>query len=78
MTDEERARAAQILLDMPLFHALWDDMETAAINRCLNCKVEDHEARLAHAIEARAIRNFRTMLKITADQANGGGNKAPA
>ena len=77
MTDEERKRAAQAIINMPLFNMLWDDLEASAINRCINAKPEDHETRSVMAAEARAIRNFRSQIKSLAQSADEG-KKAPA
>ncbi|MGV2071662.1 hypothetical protein ACQZ4Z_12990 [Agrobacterium vitis] len=78
MTDEELQRAAQVILDMPAFHQLWNELEQQAINQCVNAAPTDHEARAAFAAETRAIRRFLTKLKSIAAQANGAGRKAPA
>lgn len=77
MTADEKQRAAQALLNMPLFINLWDELEASAINRCINAKPEDHETRSAMAAEARAIRNFRSQIKSLAQSATEG-KKAPA
>ena len=79
MTDEELSRAALILLDMPVFHRLWDEMEARAKNNCVFADIRDHEGRAAHAAEARAIIAFRNRLKALAEsQADGSGKHAPA
>lgn len=77
MTDDEKQRAAQALLDMPIFHQLWDELERQATSACIFAPPTDHEARQAHAAEARAIIAFRNMLKSRA-QASTSGRKAPA
>lgn len=77
MTNEEMARAAQVLLDMPLFHKLWDDLERQATSACVQAAPTDHEARQAHAAEARAIISFRNKLRGIAQDAAAGRN-APA
>lgn len=62
MTDEERRHAAQALLAIPYFHELWNEIEQAAINACINADYGDHEKRQAQAAEARAIRRVRQRL----------------
>ncbi|MCA1403706.1 hypothetical protein I6F26_03700 [Ensifer sp. IC3342] len=79
MRQEDKTAAARVLLDMPLFHLLMDELETAAVNGCVNAKNTDHDARAAFAAEVRAIRNFRSKLKFLAEgQANADGKGAPA
>ena len=79
MTEGDLSRAAQVLLDMPAFHALWDEMEKQATSKCIFAPYDDHEARQAHAAEARAIISFRNKLKALAQgQANASGRQAPA
>jgi hypothetical protein len=63
MTDDDRRRAAQAILEFPLFNALWDEMEQAAITATINAQYNDHETRQAHAVEARVIRRIRQKLK---------------
>lgn len=67
MTDEERKRedrkrAAQAILSVPFFNELWAELEKAAIDACIYAEYTDHEARQAHAAEARAIRRVRDRL----------------
>ncbi len=62
MTDDDRRRAAQTILEVPFFRQLWDDLEQAAINATIYAKYDDHEGRQAHAAEARAIRRVRERL----------------
>ncbi|WP_085032313.1 hypothetical protein [Ensifer aridi] len=79
MRQEDKTAAARVLLDTPLFHLLMNELETAAVNGCINAKITDHETRAAFAAEARAIRNFRGKLKFLAEgQANADGKEAPA
>lgn len=80
MTQEEKQAAARAMLDNPLFHAVMDDLEAAAINGCINAPVTDDETRAAFAAEARAIRKFRSKLKFLAaeEQAKADGKGAPA
>lgn len=77
MTDEERRRIAQALLDMPLFNQLWDELETSAIDRCIHAKPNDDETRRVMAAEARVIRLFRDRIRSLAQSAVEG-KKAPA
>jgi hypothetical protein len=64
MTDDDRKRAAQAILEFPFFHQLWNEIEQAAINACINAKYDDHEGRQAHAAEVRAIRRVRQRLEV--------------
>lgn len=77
MTDEERRRAAQAILNIPLFNAVFDEMENAAITACINAAPTEHEKRADHALEARAIRRIRSRLASIAEQATES-RKAPA
>lgn len=74
MTDDERKRGAQTVLSVPFFNTLWDELEEAAINATINAPNTDHEARQAHAAEARAIRRVRARLRSIADD---GQSEAP-
>lgn len=78
MRDEVKSAEARAMLDNQLFHILLDEIETAAINGCVNAKPTDHEARAAYAAEVRAIRNFRSKLNHLAEEAKAGGHQAPA
>jgi hypothetical protein len=79
MRQEDKTAAARVLLDMPLFLLLMDELETAAVNGCVHAQITDHETRAAFAAEVRAIRNFRGKLKFLAEgQANAEGKGAPA
>lgn len=62
MTEDDRRRAAQAILEIPLFHELFAELEEAAVNGCIYTDFADHEKRQAHAAEARAIRNVRQRL----------------
>lgn len=62
MTDDDRRRAAQAVLEVPYFHELWNELEQAAVNACIYAEYTDHEGRQAHAAEARAIRRVRDRL----------------
>lgn len=79
MTDEDRARAAQAVLEIPFFTKLWDEIEQAAVNACINAPNTDHEARQAHAAEARAIRRVRSRLAAISQEGQAHvSRKAPA
>jgi len=78
MTDEDRKRAAQAVLEIPFFAQLWDELEQAAINACIFAKHDDHEARQAHAAEARAIIRIRQRLESVAQGQSDVGRRAPA
>lgn len=66
MTDDARRRAAQAILEVPYFHEVWNELEQAAVNACIYAEYTDHEKRLAHAMEARAIRNVLSRLRSIA------------
>lgn len=79
MTNEERAHAAQAVLAIPFFAAMMDELEQAAINACIFAKYDDHEARQAHAAEARSIRNLRSRIEAISKEGQSTGRKqAPA
>lgn len=79
MTEDDRRRAAQAVLDIPFFHQLWDELEQAAINGCIFAKHDDHETRQAYAAEARAIKRVRDRLEsIAKDGQSGPSRRAPA
>lgn len=79
MTDDDKKRAAQAILEFPFFVQLWDELEQAAVNACIYAKYDDHEGRQAHAAEARAIKKVRQRIESIA---SGGqidaGRRAPA
>lgn len=77
MTDEERQRAAQAILNIPFYNELWDEIEQAAINACIGAAPTDHEKRADYALEARAIRRVRSRIASIAEQASAT-RKAPA
>lgn len=79
MTDEERKRAAQTVLAIPFFTQMIDALEKTAVDACVFAKYDDHEARQAHAAEARAIRRIRSQLvALSKDGDTRGGRTAPA
>lgn len=78
MTEDDRKRAAQAVLEIPYFVQLWDELEQAAINACIYADHVDHEARQAHAAEARAIRRVRDRLRSIADGQPSVSRRAPA
>jgi hypothetical protein len=78
MTDAEKVAQARALLDMPLFHALWDEMEQAAVNSCIFADPKDDEKRATYAAEARAVKNFRNKLNALVSEANVTRKGAPA
>lgn len=81
MTPEEllrrRAAAMRSMVEIPYFNELWDDLERAAVNACINAAPTDHETRAAYAAEARAIRKFRSKLNFVLEEAKAA-NNAPA
>ncbi|GHA15203.1 hypothetical protein GCM10007989_07450 [Devosia pacifica] len=77
MTDDEKRRAAEAILNVPFFNALFDEIETAAVNHCINAPMNDDETRRNAAAEARAIRKVRARLTSLAKQP-GEPRKVPA
>lgn len=74
-----RADAARDILAVPLFDELMNELEQAAMNACIYAKYDDHEARQAHAAEARAVRNLRSRLEAISQEGQSSGRKqAPA
>jgi hypothetical protein len=78
MTDAEKVAQARAILDMPLFHVLWTELEDAAVNACIFADPKDDEKRHAYAAEARAIKNFRSKLTALVSEANSTRKGAPA
>lgn len=78
MTDDDRKRAAQTVLEVPFFLDLWNEIEQAAINGCIYAEYTDHEKRQAMAAEVRAIRNVLSRLRSVAGQTETQGRRAPA
>ena len=78
MTEDDRKRAAQAILEYPLLMELFNELEQAAINATLFAKSTDHEARLAHAVEARTIRNLLSRIRSIAGQTDTVSRRAPA
>ncbi|MDX0921810.1 hypothetical protein GOE04_11585 [Sinorhizobium medicae] len=79
MRQEDKTAAARVLLDMPLFQLLMDELEMTAVNGCVNAKNTDHDARAAFAAEVRAIRNLKGKIKFLAEgQSSADGKGAPA
>lgn len=79
MSPEDRRAAADAILSIPFFNALMDEIEHAAINACIFAKYDDHEARQAHAAEARAIKRVRERIEsIARDGQISVSRKAPA
>jgi hypothetical protein len=78
MTDAEKVAQARAILDMPLFHTLWTELEDAAVNACIFADPKDDEKRHAYAAEARAIKNFRSKLNALVSEANQTRKGAPA
>lgn len=74
----DRARAAQSALEIPLFTALLDEIEQAAVNACLTAKYNDHEARQHHALEAMAVRKLRSKLEAISKEGQSTSKSAPA
>lgn len=78
MSPEDRRHAAQAILEFPLLMELFAELERQAIDACLYAKLTDDEARLAHAIEARTIRNLISRLRSLANEGQTEPRKAPA
>lgn len=79
MTDDDRRRAAQAILEFPLLMEIFNEFEQSAINATLHAKSTDHEARLAHAIEAKTIRNLLSRIRnLAEDKSEPVSRRAPA
>lgn len=77
MTDDEKRSAAQAILSIPYFNALWDEIERAATEQCIRADMNDDETRRNAAAEVRAIRKVRDRLTSIAKQPDAP-RKAPA
>lgn len=60
MNDEQRAYHAKAVLDNPVFRELMARLEDEALERGINAKFNDHEARQAAMSDIRAVRSFRS------------------
>lgn len=70
MNDDKR-RAAQSILAVPFFSELFEEIEKAALNQCINAEQNDDETRRNAAAEVRAIRRVRSRLDSIAEQPTG-------
>ncbi len=61
-----RQDAAKGILSVPLFAEIMAELETVSVNRMVNAKYDDHEARLNGAAEVKAVREFRRKLEALA------------
>jgi hypothetical protein len=75
---EERKRAAQSILAIPLFNELMDELEASEIGAAVAADYADHETRQGHIAALRAIRNLRSRIGALAQGQPSGGRKAPA
>lgn len=78
MTDEDRRRAAQGILEYPFFVELWAELEKTAINQCVHAPLNDDDTRRNAAAEVRAIRNVLSRLRSLAGQTETESRRAPA
>ena len=79
MTDEDKRRAAQTVLEVPFFLDVWKEMEIAAINAIIAANINDDETRRNNAAEVRAIRRIRERLESIANSGQlSTHNRAPA
>ena len=67
LSTEDRASLADSILSNQLFTLILDDLEKAALDRCVNAALTDHDARAAAACEVRAIRAFRSNCRAALD-----------
>ena len=58
MTDADRQSLAEQLLGNPLFHALFDELETGATAACI--WAQDDDTRRIAALRVQAIQTLRT------------------
>jgi hypothetical protein len=78
MTDDDRKRAAQAILEFPFALELFAEIEAAATNQCIFAKMNDDETRRNAAAEVRAIRNVLSRLRSIAGQTETVSRRAPA
>lgn len=78
MRPEEKVACARAMLDNPLFSKFMDEIETTAIDQCVNAKPTDDETRAAMAAEVRAIRKLRQKITSLIEEANAPNLVAPA
>jgi hypothetical protein len=70
MRPEEKVAFARAIAENPLFAELMNDMEKAAVNRCVNAA--------PMAAEVRAIRKFRSSITSMSEDASATNTGAPA
>lgn len=79
MTDDDRRRAAQAILEFPFFLDLWAELEAAAVNAAIYADYADHEKRQGAAMQARAYREILSRIRSVAqDKADQSSRRAPA
>lgn len=80
MTDEDRRRAAQSILEYPFFLDLWAELEAAAVNAAIYADYADHEKRQGAAMQARAYREILSRIRSIAKdgQTEAVSRRAPA
>lgn len=66
MTDDDRRRAAQAILEFPFFLDLWAELEAAAVNAAIYADYADHEKRQGAAMQARAYRDILSRIRSIA------------
>lgn len=77
MNNSERLAYAQDLLNSPLVMELLDQIEAGAINAGVTADMTDDAGRAAAMAEVRAVRKFRSKLKLIPEQANAGASTSP-
>lgn len=80
MTDDDRRRAAQSILEYPFFLDLWAELEAAAVNAAIYADYADHEKRQGAAMQARAYREILSRIRSIAKdgQTEAVSRRAPA
>lgn len=63
MTPEDRKALAEQILTNPLTEILLGELEHEAIERGINAPLADDKTRLVSALDARAVRAFRSKLE---------------
>lgn len=66
MTDNDRSRAAQAILEFPFALSLLAEIERVATSQCIHADINDDETRRNAAAEARAVIRFRERLESIA------------
>lgn len=78
MENDQRAKLAKTIIEMPFMLELFDELEQAAINAAVWAKPIDNDTRAAAMSEVRTIRNLLTKLTAIAGAADRQGKASPS